>query len=1451
MPCGTGKSLAAYWISETLNARSILVAVPSLALVRQTLTVWARESLAKRKDIDWICVCSDPTVGDIGREDIAVLTQDLGVKIHTNSDEIAEWLGKRRKGLRVVMTTYQSGRAISEAARKANKVFDLGILDEAHKTVGRKDSLFSHLLHDANIRIRKRVFMTATERRYIGPSDEIASMADLSLYGDTFELLSFKSALEREPPILSDYRIVTIFVTRSEVAKLIDRNLYVRPDKGKWDGDVEAEMLAAAIALRKAVLTCGIRHAVSFHSSIARAKAFKETQEILTAAFPEYRTLDTFHVSGAIPTSVRERIIDEFEESSRSLVTNARCLTEGVDVPNIDCVLFADPRRSTIDIVQATGRALRPAPGKKLGYVIVPVLLDETEGLESMVQSDAFDTVLTTLRALAANDDRIIEHFRTISQGKRPGRGTTPVSMEVPLGLRIDAEEFARSIELRYWSRLAKLSWRPFEKAREFVRGLGLRNFFDWRAYSRGEMPDRGKRPDDIPGNPSRVYKDKGWAGLGDWLGTDTIATYLREYRPFREARRFARSLRLKSNSEWNSFCRGEMPEKGTLPNDIPRAPGFTYRDTGWSGVGDWLGTGTIAPTLRKYRPFEEAREFARGLELGSNSEWRRFCKGEMPDKGTLPDDISGSPDRTYKDSGWVSWGDWLGTGVISRSRLKYRPFEKAREFARGLALRSGAEWRQFCRGEMPQKGVLPDDISASPDKTYRNRGWAGMGDWLGTGALPPGLRRYPAFEEAREFARGLALGSQSDWVRFCKGEIPEKGKRPNGIPTNPNNKYKDAGWVSWGDWLGTGRVPSGLRKYRPFDEAREFARSLGLRNNTEWRRVAKGEMPEKGRIPDDIPTCPDQTYRSKGWKGWGDWLGTGNIANYLREYRDFAQAREFARSLRLKGESEWRQFCKGEMPEKGNLPRDIPSNPGSSYRNHGWVGMGDWLGTGTVAPRRQQYRPFSEARIFARSLGLKSGEEWSRFCKGSMSEKGMLPDDIPATPRNVYRDEGWAGMGDWLGTGATGTRLRKHRPFEEAREFARGLKLKNQSEWGKFCKGEMPEIGERPIDIPANPHRVYRNEGWAGLGDWLGTGTVATRRRERKPFREARRFARGLEVTSSAEWRRFCKGEMPEKGVLPRDIPANPDRCYRGKGWVGYGDWLGTGNLAPRARREAVLRRHRAFGQAREFARGLQLRSAREWQRFCRGGLPEKGALPDDIPSNPGRVYRGQGWAGMKDWLGVSAVAKHRQLYKPFDKAREFARGLGLRSHSEWKLFCKGEMPGKGELPRDIPSHPDHVYKNKGWLGVGDWLGTGNVANFLREFRPFEEAREFARGLQLTSGTEWRKFCKGEMPEKGRLPDDIPAHADRTYRNKGWARMGDWLGTDTVATRSRRYRPFGQARVYARSLGLKSYTEWRKFCKGEMPEKGKRPDDIPASPGRTYKDKGWAGTRDWLGTRK
>jgi len=117
---------------------------------------------------------------------------------------------------------------------------------------------------------------------------------------------------------------------------------------------------------------------------------------------------------------------------------------------------------------------------------------------------------------------------------------------------------------------------------------------------------------------------------------------------------------------------------------------------------------------------------------------------------------------------------------------------------------------------------------------------------------------------------------------------------------------------------------------------------------------------------------------------------------------------------------------------------------------------------------------------------------------------------------------------------------------------------------------------------------------------------------------------------------------------------------------------------------------------------------------------------------------------------------------------ARKLARSLNLKSQAEWRTFCKS-----GKLPPDIPSHPENTYKDKGWSGIGDWLGTGTIATFNKKFRPFNAASKFARSLNLKNGEEWSVFCKS-----GKLPADIPAKPDNTYKDKGWKGMRDWLGT-------------------------------------------------------------------------
>jgi ribosomal protein L30/L7E len=296
-----------------------------------------------------------------------------------------------------------------------------------------------------------------------------------------------------------------------------------------------------------------------------------------------------------------------------------------------------------------------------------------------------------------------------------------------------------------------------------------------------------------------------------------------------------------------------------------------------------------------------------------------------------------------------------------------------------------------------------------------------------------------------------------------------------------------------------------------------------------------------------------------------GDWLGTGAIADHLRQYRSFKKARAFVHRLGLKSQGEWRDYCKSDKK-----PADIPANPYRTYAKAGWSGFGDWFGTSN---RRGGWRAFRDARAYVRRLGLISFTEWRDY-----SKSGKKPDDIPAHADRTYAEAGWAGWGDWLGTGAIADHLRQYRPFKKARAFVRGLGLKSSAEWFDYCGS-----GKKPVDIPAGPRDTYAEVGWAGMGDWLGTG----RRRGTgwRPFKKARAFVRGLGLKSGAEWHDYCKSKKK-----PDNIPAHADRTYAEAGWAGMGNWLGTGRVANR------LRQYRSFKKARAFVRGLGLKSRAEW---------------------------------------------------------------------------------------------------------------------------------------------------------------------------------------------------------------------------------------------------------------
>ena len=264
------------------------------------------------------------------------------------------------------------------------------------------------------------------------------------------------------------------------------------------------------------------------------------------------------------------------------------------------------------------------------------------------------------------------------------------------------------------------------------------------------------------------------------------------------------------------------------------------------------------------------------------------------------------------------------------------------------------------------------------------------------------------------------------------------------------------------------------------------------------------------------------------------------------------------------------------------------------------------------------------------------------------------------------------------------------------------------------------------------------------GWGDFLGTGNISSKDRSYLSFEETREFLRKLDIKSKREWREYCKS-----GNKPINIPSAPSSIYKDKGWISWGDFLGTGNIHTKD--------FLSFEEARAFVRKLNLKTNEEWVRYSASD-----SRPKNIPSSPWSIYEDDGWAGIKNWLGTELVS--------FEESKTFARKLKLKSSTEWKKYRK-----TSSKPSNIPSAPDAFYKDTGWISWSDFLGTGNISNINKNkaFLLFEKAREFVRKLNLRTYGEWYEYCKS-----GKRSINIPIHPHRTYKNKGWISWQDFLGT-------------------------------------------------------------------------
>lgn len=463
MACGTGKTFTSLKIAENETNKNglVLFLVPSIALLGQALQEWSNDV-----DIDTklypICICSDSKISGkkIKGDNNIISVVDLASPATTDIEKIIIRLDeiKNKKGMKVIFSTYQSIDVIIKAQKELlerNKtfgIFDLIICDEAHRTTGvilkdKDESNFVKVHKNEFIKAKKRLYMTATPRLYDDSSKskakekniELCSMDDKNLYGEEIYRIGFGKAVEKG--LLTDYKVLILTLNSSQIPKELQS--IIANEENEFKVDDATKLIGCINGLSKQILETGgivkstdpepMKRAVAFCRDIKTSKKitnnlnnYSETyiSSLKEEAQRKMVDITSKHIDGGMNALERDELLSWLKEDSGDkecrVLTNARCLSEGVDVPNLDAVLFLSSKNSQVDVVQSVGRIMRKAPNKKYGYIIIPVLIPSNKKPEeSLNDNETYKVIWSVLNALRAHDDRFNASVNKIDINKK------------------------------------------------------------------------------------------------------------------------------------------------------------------------------------------------------------------------------------------------------------------------------------------------------------------------------------------------------------------------------------------------------------------------------------------------------------------------------------------------------------------------------------------------------------------------------------------------------------------------------------------------------------------------------------------------------------------------------------------------------------------------------------------------------------------------------------------------------------------------------------------------------------------------------------------------------------------------------------------------------------------------------------------------------------------------
>ena len=437
MACGTGKTITSLRLTEEMlpEGSLVLFLAPSISLVAQTMRVWANQS---KRDLRCAVVCSDETASNAEDDTWESSLSDIPYPATTDPAALHNQLKRfdRTQGVNVVFSTYQSIQVVSDAQRMGLDPFDLIVCDEAHRTTGAsaasddltEQSAFTKVHDNRLVSAKKRVYMTATPKIYGDKarvqakteSYEVSSMDDEEKFGPVFYRLSFGRAVDEG--LLTDYRVIALTVSEDVVSEVYQRAM---ADEEGFEITDAAKVIGCWKGLADQGKKDGsghpLKNAVAFCSTIPESKRISEYFERTVKAYIDYEheqgndisgmECAVQHVDGTMDMANRKDKLAWLADTSEErchILSNVRCLSEGVDVPNLDAIMFLQPKKSRVEVVQAVGRVMRRFEGKDYGYIILPVVIPAGyTPEEALDNTDTFKVVWEIVQALRSHDERL------------------------------------------------------------------------------------------------------------------------------------------------------------------------------------------------------------------------------------------------------------------------------------------------------------------------------------------------------------------------------------------------------------------------------------------------------------------------------------------------------------------------------------------------------------------------------------------------------------------------------------------------------------------------------------------------------------------------------------------------------------------------------------------------------------------------------------------------------------------------------------------------------------------------------------------------------------------------------------------------------------------------------------------------------------------------------------